>query len=109
MVDSSLHAELPEITCEELDRLERWPAEDDAGGIWDVMAAIAERTDTPQQRARLADALIRLREAGRITPAQAAYAVYDLDRPRSRFITASVIHAVAVSLADLPPAVDVAA
>jgi hypothetical protein len=109
MVDPSLHAALPEIALEEHDRLERWLAEDGATGIWDLVAGIAERTDTPQERARLADALIRMRDEGRITSAQAAHAIYDMGRPRSRFITASVIQAVAEVLADVPPAVHLAA
>jgi hypothetical protein len=109
MVDPSLHAELPEITREERDRLERWLAEDGATEVWDVVAGIADRTDTPQQRARLADALIGLRDEGRITWSQAAHAIYDMGRPRSRFVTASVIQAVAEVLADVPPAVSLAA
>jgi SEC-C motif len=100
MVDPSLHAVLPEISGEELDRLQGWLADGGAGGIWDLVSAIAARTDTARERARLADALVRLRDGRRITPAQAAHAIYDLERPRSRFFTSTVIDAVAEHLAD---------
>jgi hypothetical protein len=64
-------------------------------GAWGVIEAMARRLDTPRGRARLAEAVIALRDRGRIGHAQATYAVYDLSGRSTRFVTASVIHALA--------------
>ena len=40
---------------------------------------MTDQVDSPQQRARLADAILRLRAQHRLTPTQAAYAIYHLN------------------------------
>ncbi len=65
---------------------------------WDALTAVAKQIDTPQQRAHLADALVRLRDQRRINRRQAAYALLDLDCHSTRFIGASLLEAVAVSI-----------
>jgi hypothetical protein len=52
----------------------------------------------PQQRARLANAIVHLRDPGRINRRQAAYVLLDLSTKSPRFIAASLLEAVAVSV-----------
>lgn len=97
-VDLSLHVTLPELIGPDLQRLREAIADDDPDWGWDALTAVTKHIDTPQQRAKLADALIQLRDHGRITRRQAAYAIYDLNSRSTRLIAASVIEAVAVSV-----------
>ncbi len=46
---------------------------------WDERRAVTDQVDSPQQRARLADAILRVRAQHRLTPTQAAYAIYHLN------------------------------
>jgi len=94
----SLQVKLPELIGPDLQRLREAIAKDDPDYGWDALTAVAEQIDTPQQRATLADALVRLRDQGRIGPRQTAYAIYDLHTPSTRFIAASLLEAVAVSV-----------
>ena len=95
-VDLSLHARLPELTEPERRALHKAMAADSGDdGAWEVIESMAGRLDTPRERARLAEAVIALRERGQIGHGQAAYAVYDLGGRSARFITSSVIHALA--------------
>ena len=97
-VDLSLHVKLPELIGPDLQRLREAIAEDDPDWGWDALTAVTKQIDTPQQRARLAQAVIPLRDQRRINRRQAAYAIYDLNSRSTRFIAASVIEAVAVSV-----------
>jgi SEC-C motif len=97
-VDLSLHVRLPELIGPDLQRLREAIADDDPDWGWDALTSVAKQIDTPQQRAKLADALIQLRDQRRIDRRQAAYAIYDLNSRSTRFIAASVIEAVAVSV-----------
>jgi hypothetical protein len=95
-VDLSLHARLPELPGPDRRRLQRaMNADSNADGAWESIKAIVRRVDTPQERARLAEAALRARDRGRITDAEAAYAVYDLSSGSTRLMTASAIHALA--------------
>ena len=70
-------------------------------GIWRSVIAltvVAAQIDTPQQRAQLADALAQLRDHDRINRRQAAAAILDLDSRSTRFIGASLLEAVALSV-----------
>jgi hypothetical protein len=53
---------------------------------------------TPQQRAKLADALVRLGDQHRLNRRQAAAALLDLDSRSTRFIGAGLLDAVAISI-----------
>ncbi len=97
-VDLSLHVTLPALISPELQRLRESIAQDDPDWGWDALTAVATQIDTPQQRATLADALLALRDQQRIRPLQAAYAIYDLTTPSTRFIAASLLETVAVSV-----------
>ncbi len=97
-LDLSLHVTLPELIGPDLQLLREALANDDPDWGWDALTAVAAQIDTPQQRAKLADALLALRDQQRITHRQAAYAIYDLARPSTRLIAASLLETVAVSV-----------
>ncbi|MGO8905946.1 MAG: SEC-C metal-binding domain-containing protein [Solirubrobacteraceae bacterium] len=95
--DYSLLVTLPKLIGPDLKRLREAIQHDDPDWGWDALTAVHKQIDTPQQRVRLADAILRLREERRINRRQAAYALLDLSTRSTRFITASLLEAVAVS------------
>src|ERR671918_1348192 len=97
-VDYSLLVTLPKLIDPDLQRLREAIEHDDPDWGWDALTAVAGQIDTPQQRARLADAIVRLRDQHRISRRQAAYALLDLSTRSTRFIGASLLEAVAVSV-----------
>jgi hypothetical protein len=96
--DLSLLVTLPKLIGPDLQRLRESVAEDDPDWGWDALTAVAEQIDTLQQRAKLADALLRLRDQHRLSRRQAAAAILDLDSRSTRFIAASLLEAVAISV-----------
>jgi hypothetical protein len=96
--DLSLLVTLPKLIGPDLQRLRESIEHDDPDWGWDALTAVAKQIDTPQQRARLADALVRLRDQRHIDRRQAAYALLDLHSHSTRFIGASLLEAVAVSI-----------
>lgn len=96
--DLSLLVTLPTLISPELARLRQAIARDDPDWGWDALTAVAEQVDTPQQRAQLALALVDLRDQGRVDPRQAAAAIINLASRSTRFIAASLIQAVAISV-----------
>ena len=97
-IDYSLLVTLPTLIGPDLQRLREAIERDDADWGWDALTNVHQQIDTPQQRARLADAVLRLRDQGRIGHRQAAYALLDLHTPSTRLIAASLLEAVAVSI-----------
>ena len=95
-VDFSLLVTLPKLIGPDLQRLREAVEHDDPDWGWDALTAVHTQIDTPQQRARLADAIVQLRDQRRINRRQAAYALLDLDSRATRFIAASLLEAVAV-------------
>lgn len=96
-VDYSLLVTLPQLIGPDLQRLRESIEHDDPDWGWDALTAVHKQTDTPQQRARLAHAIVRLRDQHQINRRQAAYALIDLHSQSTRFIAASLLQAVAVS------------
>jgi hypothetical protein len=94
-VDLSLHVKLPVFVGPDRRALEKAMADPADDGSWEAVKAVRRQLDTPHQRLRLAEALIALRDQGRIGRSEAAYGIYDLSRGGGRLITASVIHALA--------------
>jgi hypothetical protein len=88
----------PSLITPELQRLRDAVAEDDPDHGWDELRAVTDQVDSPQQRARLADAILRLRAQRRLTRTQAAYAIYHIDTRSQHLLAASVTHAVAVAV-----------
>jgi SEC-C motif len=97
-VDYALLVTLPKLIGPDLQRLREAIEHDDPDWGWDALTAVHKQIDTPQQRARLADAIVRLRDQHRINRRQAAYALLDLDSRSTRLTAASLIEAVAVSV-----------
>jgi hypothetical protein len=97
-VDYSLLVTLPQLIGPDLQRLREAIEHDDPDWGWDALTAVHKQIDTPQQRARLADAIVRLRNHGRLNRRQAAYALLDLSTRSTRFVAASLLEAVAVSV-----------
>ena len=60
--DLSLHVKLPALITPELQRLHSAVADDDPDRGWEELRTVTEQIDTPQQRARLADAILQLRD-----------------------------------------------
>jgi hypothetical protein len=98
-VDYSLLVTLPKLIGPDLQRLREAIEHDDPDWGWDALTAVHQQIDTPQQRARLADAIVRLRDQHHINARQAAHALLDLDSRSTRFTAASLLEAVAVSIA----------
>jgi hypothetical protein len=96
--DLSLLVTLPKLIGPDLQHLRESIQHDDPDRGWDAFTPVAKQIDTPQQRARLADTIARLRDQHRINRRQAAYALLDLDSRSTRFIGASLLEAVAVSV-----------
>jgi SEC-C motif len=74
-VDYSLLVTLPKLIGPDLQRLRESIEHDDPDWGRDALATVHRQIDTPQQRARLADAIVRLRDQRRINRPQAAYAL----------------------------------
>jgi hypothetical protein len=97
-LDLSLLVELPRLIGPDLERLREAIEHDDPDWGWDALANLHKQIDTPQQRARLADAIIHLRDQHRITHPQAACALLDLHTNGRRLIAASLMEAVAIQV-----------
>jgi hypothetical protein len=97
-VDYTLLVTLPKLIGPDLQLLREAIEHDDPDWGWDALTAVHKQIDTPQQRARLADAIVRLRDQRRIDRRQAAYALLDLSTRSTRLVAASLIEAVAVSV-----------
>jgi hypothetical protein len=95
--DLTLLVTLPEFVSPELARLYRAIATDDIDRADELLPAVLERIDTPQARARLADAVADLQTAGRLDPQLAAVALIDLDSRPGLLIRASLIQAAALA------------
>ena len=97
-VDYSLLVTLPQLIGPDLQRLRESIEHDDPDWGWDALTAVHKQIDTPQERARLANAIVRLRDQRRINRRQAAYALLDLSTRSTRFVAASLLETVAVSV-----------
>jgi hypothetical protein len=95
-IDLSLLVELPRLIGPDLERLCEAIEHDDPEWGWDALTNVHKQVDSPQQRARLADAVIRLRDQNRIGRRQAAFALLNLHSNSNRFIAACLLEAVAV-------------
>ena len=97
-IDLSLHIKLPELITPELQQLRDAVADDDPDRGWDELRTVTDHIDTPQQRARLADAILTLRDQHKIRRPQAAYAIYHLNTRSQHLLAASLTHTIAVSV-----------
>jgi hypothetical protein len=95
-LDLSLQVELPKLLSPGLGRLCEAIAEDDEIAGDAVFDEVLDELDTPLERARLARAVIGVRDAGRCGRRLAAVALIDLASGSRQLLCASVIQAVAV-------------
>ena len=110
-LDLSLQVELPKLLSPALGRLCEAIAEDDELAGDAVFDEVLDELDTPLQRARLARAVITMRDEGRCGRLLAAVALIDLASGSRQLLCASVIQSVAVcaGVARTPAGVLVAA
>ena len=94
-LDLSVQVELPKLSPA-VGRLCEAIADDDEIAGDAVIEQVLDELDTPLERARLARAVIALRDAGRCGRLLAAVAVIDLASGSRQLVCASVIQAVAV-------------
>jgi hypothetical protein len=93
----SLLVAFPELLTPELDRLRQAVAEDDPNEAEEALGPVLAHHDTPPVRARIARAVIALRESGDIDSVLAAVALVDLTAPSGALIQGSLLHSAAVS------------
>jgi hypothetical protein len=93
-IDLSLVLPLPTLITPELAQLLQAARDDDPDSAEDVMDAVVNTVDTPQQRAALARAVINLRDTGKLSQRQAAAAIIDLESRSQALIRASLINAI---------------
>jgi hypothetical protein len=94
--DLSLQVRLPELIAPDLQRLFNALEDDELNK--DALDAAVKLIDTPLQRQRLANAVVELRDSGRLDSREAAAALLDLDSPSTWFIEVSLLEAVAVAV-----------
>jgi len=101
-IDSSLQLPLPRLLTPDVDRLLVAIEEGDLDGIEDALPAVLGRVDTPVARARLAQAVLALRDQDRIGPRVAAYALIELSVPKlQRLVSSAVAEAAGVMVGEV--------
>jgi hypothetical protein len=95
-LDLSLQIELPKLHSPALGRLCEAIAQDDELAGEAVLDEVLDELDTPVERARLARAVIAMRDAGRCGRLLAAVALIHLASGSRQLLCASVIQAAAV-------------
>ena len=101
-IDTSLQLPLPRLLTPDVDRLLVAIEQEDADGIDDAIPAVLARVDTPVARARLARAVLSLRDRGRIDPKVAALAMIELSAPKMQgLVSSAVVQAAGVVLGEV--------
>jgi hypothetical protein len=90
--DLTLTITLPQLLTPDLQRLFDAVRSDNADAGDDVIPPILDQLDTPVERARLARAIINLRDAKRVDSLLAAAAMIDLDSRSRILLNASLVH-----------------
>lgn len=96
--DLSLLAPLPPILTPDLQRLAQVVIDDDEDEIDSAMEAALPAFDTPLVRARLARAVIALRDAGRVGEKLAALALVNLAGRSVALLRSSLIQALSIAM-----------
>jgi len=94
--DLSLAIPLPPVLTPELERLSASLGGRDRGAMTRALDAALPGVDTPALRARLARAVLALRDRGDLGDAAAAAALLHLDSPADGLIQASLVRSLAV-------------
>ncbi len=99
-LDTSLQVRLPGIITPDMERAIDALRDDDHAGFDEALGRVVPAVDTLERRIELAQAVIELRDQGRVPPKLAAIAVLELDRPESTFFLSSVAESLAVLAGD---------
>lgn len=101
-IDTSLQLPLPRLLTPDVDRLLRAIEGDDLDGIDDALPAVLARVHSPVARARLARAVVALRDQGRIDRKVAAVALIELADPvLDRLVSSAVLESACVLIGDV--------
>ncbi len=101
-IDTSLQLPLPRLLTPDVDRLLLAIEEEDLDDIEDALPAVLARLDTPVARAKLARAVLALRDRNRIDPKVAAVALIELSAPKlQRLVSSAVVQAAGVFVGDV--------
>jgi hypothetical protein len=92
-LDLALTSTLPQLLTPDLQHLFDAVKADDPDAGDDVIPRILDQLDTPIERARLARAIINLRNSKRVDALLAAAAIIDLDSRSRILLNASLVHA----------------
>ena len=95
-LDLSLQTPLSGIVTPQVDRAVRALHHEDEDEFDRALAQVVPLVDTVDRRIDLAQAVIALRDQGRVPPKLAAMAVFELDRPQSILFMSSVAESMAV-------------
>jgi hypothetical protein len=94
-VDASLQVRLPGIITTDMDRAINALRDDNGTAFDDALGRVVPAVDTLERRIDLAQAVVTLRDQGRIPPKLAAVAVLELDREESVFFLSAVAESLA--------------
>ena len=98
-LDSSLQVAVPRLVTPEVKALLEAIEDDDGDAVEEAVPAVLARVDTLLERARLARAVIALRDAGRVPAAVAAVALLDLASSKlDSLVTSALVQSAAVML-----------
>lgn len=96
---SSLQVPLPRLVTPAVEALLQAVEDDDVDALEQALPAVLATVDTPLERARLARAVVELRDAGRVPVPVAATALVDLGSPQlDTLVTAGLVRAAMVAL-----------
>jgi hypothetical protein len=100
-LDLSLQIRLPTLFTPSIERAQAALDDDDDEAFDDELWEIGEMLDTNERRIELAQAVIALRDAGKVAPKLAAAAVFELsDGAGSAFLLSSIAQSIAVWAGD---------
>lgn len=99
-IDLSLQVPLPGIITPEIDQAISALRNDDGEEFDRVLAQVVPTVDTVDQRINLAQAVMALRDQGRIPIKLAAMAIFELDREQSILFASSVAESIGVLAGD---------
>ena len=95
-LDASLQVRLPAIITPDIEKAIDALRDDDGDDFDAALDRVLDAVDSPERRLGLAEAVISLRDRGRLQPKLAAIAVFELDRPESVLFRSSVATSLAV-------------
>jgi hypothetical protein len=95
-LDVSLQVPLPRLVTPDMERAIDALRDDDYDDFDDALDEVVAAIDSHERRLALAEAVLALRDSGRITRKFAAMAVLELDRPDSMTFRSSAAESLAV-------------